>query len=302
MYALGEWPFLFVVTIWKFRQAKQVLYFCELCWVVNLFGWAVLIAEAIAASSGNEPLSDDARLTLGRVFFSFANGPLALSVLLLHNALVFHDPVRTSGFFIHFTPALVSWTFRWNFKGHDGCDEGSNSHWTRCIFAAHRSDDLRAQASGLYAAPIVVYLIWWVPYTIWLLVIGYDLPNRGWGASSFHDNIPAIQSVLRVPPTRPRAQALAYCVGHLLACFAALTLPLLLYNFFAVHTTFLALLLLLAVYNGANYYYYSTGPKLAKAIRQTLQADLAVPGPAKGQEGKVRLTADVDPPPMPDMP
>ena len=73
-----------------------------------------------------------------------------------------------------------------------------------------------------------------------------------------------------------------------------MTLPLLLYNFFAVHTCFLVLLALVAVYNGANYYYYSTGPKLAKAIRKALQADLAVPNSAQGGEGRVPLTADVN--------
>ena len=34
------------------------------------------------------------------------------------NALVFHDLERTAGFFIHFCPALVSWTMRWRF---DAC-------------------------------------------------------------------------------------------------------------------------------------------------------------------------------------
>jgi hypothetical protein len=157
-----------------------------------------------------------------------------------------------------------------------------------------------------------------------LLCIGYDLPKRGWGKSSFGDNIPvgapfepavqpncfpsetwlpssaalqAIEKYLRVPSSRPRRQAFAYCVVHFAACSVALLLSLLLYNFFAVHTVFIILLLLIAVYNGANYYYYSFGKKLAKVLKKALEADPALPGisdpKSKGEIQQAFLTKEV---------
>eukprot|EP00966_Prymnesium_polylepis_P231938 5365736-Prymnesium_polylepis.1 len=108
-YALCEWPFLLGITIWCNKRDTQLLYFAELCWVINFSGWLFLALEAINAIPGAEvwSFSSSVRITMGRIFFAFANGPLALSVVLLNNALVFHDPLRTSSFFIHFTPALV---------------------------------------------------------------------------------------------------------------------------------------------------------------------------------------------------
>jgi len=41
------------------------------------------------------------------------NGPLSWSVLMLGNALIFHDIENTASCFIHFSPSVLSWTMRW---------------------------------------------------------------------------------------------------------------------------------------------------------------------------------------------
>jgi len=50
------------------------------------------------------------RFGLAQALSATANGPLALSVLALSNALVFHDVERWGSIIIHFGPALVSWS------------------------------------------------------------------------------------------------------------------------------------------------------------------------------------------------
>lgn len=47
------------------------------------------------------------------IFWSFANGPFAFSVLLLRNALVLHDLPNMASTFIHLTPSSLAWCMRW---------------------------------------------------------------------------------------------------------------------------------------------------------------------------------------------
>ena len=77
-------------------------------------GWLAVSAEMIHAA-GLLDISVNAatRVTAARAFFVLANGPLAFAVLMNKNRLVFHDPVKTSGFFIHFSPALTTWALTW---------------------------------------------------------------------------------------------------------------------------------------------------------------------------------------------
>lgn len=46
-------------------------------------------------------------------FWSMANGPFAISVILLKNALVLHDLPNLSSAFIHLSPCSLAWTLRW---------------------------------------------------------------------------------------------------------------------------------------------------------------------------------------------
>ena len=50
---------------------------------------------------------------LARGLFALVNGPLAWSILIFRNSLVFHDIDRTTSTFIHLSPAILSWCVRW---------------------------------------------------------------------------------------------------------------------------------------------------------------------------------------------
>jgi len=146
----------------------------------------------------------------------------------------------------------------------------------RCIFAAHNGDAVRDQMRDVYGIPILIYMTWWLFYTVWLCTVGYDLPNRGWGASSFNDMKPVARDVFKVPDSHPRLQAFTYTFLHGVGCAILMTIPILLYNNFVVHTVFLVLLVVGAVYNGANYYHVATGAEIEKALQKELKGDLSV--------------------------
>ena len=128
---------------------------------------------------------------------------------------------------------------------------------------------------NLFHLASALYLVWWLGYAAWVLTIGYDLPRRGWGASSLNDLAPSIAKVYKIPPSKPRLQALAYLFSHALAVNTMLlVLPPLFYHSFGLHTAFLALLALSAVHQGARYYHHVFGKKMARALQQAIEAEL----------------------------
>ena len=180
-------------------------------------------------------------------------------MLALHNAVVFHDVERTASFFIHFSPALISWTVRWRADN------------TPLLGISVTSPPGSATWSQVALVPLLLYGAWWAIYGTWLLAIGYRLPDQGWGRSSFQDAREQISKVYGV--NKPRSQAVCYLVTHACVCCASIVLiPPVLYRSFVLHTVFLAVLLCSAVFRGAKYYEYSFGTKLDKALRQALQA------------------------------
>ena len=114
VYSSCQWPILFYIVYKGFKQRKSLYYFFELCWVINFVGWAAMFYEMLTVTGYVQPfLSDSLRNRLGYGFFVVTNGPLAASIIMNSNTLVLHDVVKTSGVFIHWNPALVSFALRW---------------------------------------------------------------------------------------------------------------------------------------------------------------------------------------------
>ena len=117
LYTAGQFLPLLALLVPRWRAKNNTLYFAELCWAVNLAAWLFCMTEAATLVSGVPLLPMSYRLLACRAFFCLANGPLAGTVLMNHNAIVFHDIERTASFFIHFSPAVVTWTMRWRPEG-----------------------------------------------------------------------------------------------------------------------------------------------------------------------------------------
>ena len=308
LYALLEYPVLLVLIVRDWVRTKQVLYFAEFCWIANTLGFLYLSFEAVHVLGGTgldgSPdtvlwMGPELRLSAAHAFFAIANGPLAMTIFVNRNALVFHDIEKTAGVFIHFTPALVSWTMRWRFaEPKAGCtsqkapdpltflwravlpnpnrDAGTATPSVNSLFAFNEAASATVDTSyDLRYLACSLYLVWWLGYGAWLLTIGYDLPNRGWGKSSFKDVSSAIAKLYGIPQSRPRAQAAAYLLSHGAAVSTMLlVLPPLFYHSFALHTIWITMLALSTVHQGARFYHYSFGKRIAKALKQALDAEL----------------------------
>lgn len=290
-----EFPVILGLVTSQWIKSGRCLYFCEFCWVVNLLGWVYLLGEILpfASSSYTHLLSPAARLGLARSFFATANGPLALSVLALSNALVFHDPERIGSVFIHFGPALTTHSIRWKHAllqatwpgafGAAALEVGVDPAGSAACQALKGGPGARAACAAAermelttFTAPLTMYAAWWVVYGVWLLAIGCVLPERRGWRSSFGDMRPICALVCRrllgVGKDAVRCHAAVYLLIH--ASLVALSLgilPSLLYTSATTHSAFLVVLIVAAVRQGANYYKHAWGTKLAKQVAARLK-------------------------------
>ena len=298
-----ELPIMMFLLIVKWYELKRLLYLAEACWVFNFLGWIYLVAELLHSYDViSHPFSAAARLGLARTSFAVANGPLALSVLALSNAVVFHDIERWGSVYIHFMPALVSWTTRWKraevlaewpgVLGLSAMPDPSGSASVACVeFAGLRNKagiaacmEEEAAEVAFYTGPVRLYFAWWVIYGIWLLAVGCELPERHGWRSSFGDMRPicakACEKVLGSAYGMPRGRgnkairchAVVYLMVHATMVTSAITVvPKLLYGSSTMHTGFLLMLMAAAIRQGAHYYRHAWGAKLAKAVAKALK-------------------------------
>ena len=165
-----------------FYQSKplsNVFYLLDYCWVMNFIGVFALLLLFIVTK---DFISQNIRKYIFLAAFGTACGPLTLAACVLPNAaLVFHDRERMTDFFIHFYPPLLFYVLRWE-------REIVKETWPRVFDldfdvnfwpgGTTTSDDSDSDGNNcILVNTIVLYLLWYIPYSIWQLCIGLDLPR-----------------------------------------------------------------------------------------------------------------------------
>ena len=86
--------------------------------------------------------------------------------------MVFHSAEHIASVFIHIAPMSTAWCLRWH---HEEFREA----WP--LFAnlsrALEADEATATFGDLFWPTFYVYLAWWIPYSLWLICHGIDLPE-----------------------------------------------------------------------------------------------------------------------------
>ena len=134
------------------------------------------------------------------------------------NTLVLHSISKTSGVFIHWNPALVSYALRWTMVLSTSTSLPAFHH-NGGFFA---QNSMARHEEKKFTDPVLLYLAWFVPYGVWLLTTGV---NASGCRSSFLDVQQKMQGIFKLHPSELRSQGFGYLLVHmtlnLAACFAS---------------------------------------------------------------------------------
>lgn len=124
------------------------------------------------------------------------------------------------------------------------------------------------------------YLIWWIPYTVWLLVSGLDHSVQRTGKLTvFRDNLArnSAMSLLLVGKRKASEQdlesrwvGLKYMLVHAFLCLLALLWSYLCYGYYWVHSCFCCVLFVSAAFQGGSKYYKMTTQWYLRAVEKNL--------------------------------
>lgn len=132
---------------------------------------------------------------------------------------------------------------------------GSNPPLTPNLFF-DSDEKCSATFTELYVWPVAVYVVLWAaPYYIFFFIIGKAVLRKGGYFTMFDDMIkkPAIAKVLKYGGEWGKEFKYMCCHGAL--CYLAFLLGPLLWHSFILHTLYLMLVIMVAVYNGATFYF-----------------------------------------------
>ena len=287
--ALFLFPAKFRIMI-KAKPLNQAFYYFDLCWFMNFVG----VGAFILLFTEKGGLSDEFRKQLFYGAYGIACGPLlGATIVLPFVSLVFHHLESMTDVFIHFFPPMLFYILRWEaqevrdaWPDAFGLDYNvvfwpTNGTFTNCVFGNS----------------ILFYLAWFVPYTIWQILIGLDLPrtNRqtklsdGSPAPTVYDTVfhSTMRNGLCVVMgkylwNRPEEASLgqvrtndfemrdfyAYMIAHAIATLASFIFSAYpCYLSKAVHGGFLCLLTCICTYRGAMRYTYYSTKMYSKLIR-----------------------------------
>jgi len=164
-------------NMWHAKPLNEALYYLDFCWIMNFTGLGVAALLVVLN------VSDLARETFFNALLGVSCGVLmGANIALPFVACLFHDVNTMTGLFIHLMPPLVMYTFMWN-------SDDIKAAWPN-IFHLNYLDHIQFfPTSGIFVIPgsgldsvvgcsIYLYLLWWVPYVIFMLHSGIDLPNK----------------------------------------------------------------------------------------------------------------------------
>ena len=287
------------------KPLNEVLYYLDYCWVMNIFGILVCIALFLDALTNNYFLSEDMRQELFLTIYGISCGPLlGATILLPFVAVVFHDYMIMTGLFIHILPPAVMYTLHWYYQD-------IHNAWPKLFQLSYMEDIQFFPDQGILFIPftglgtvagntIAFYFLWFIPYVIWMHLIGLDLPRKNRKSKDGTIVAPMYDTVFHAtvrngltavagkalwgrPASLSKVQMLnddyetrdflAYMAFHaLLACSSVYILAYPCYKNQTVHSIMLIVLTVLCVARGAARYTYYVTQMYSSAVRKDFAA------------------------------
>mmetsp|Transcript_11365 Transcript_11365/g.22214 ORF Transcript_11365/g.22214 Transcript_11365/m.22214 type:complete len:497 (-) Transcript_11365:124-1614(-) len=131
--------FLLSARVYMYGKMNMQYFLYDYCYLTNL----LCVINALVQPNN---------AFFWQINFVAANGPLMWAIVAWRNSLVFHDIDKVTSTFIHFAPALLTYTTRWNLHPSPMCPPGSNSCSLNTMTA--------------FVVPMIVYIAWQAMYLI----------------------------------------------------------------------------------------------------------------------------------------
>ncbi|EFA80194.1 hypothetical protein PPL_07016 [Heterostelium album PN500] len=220
--------FMFVLArLYNYKQKKQHYFLFDFCYYAN-----VLLIFYLYGTN-RSPI-------LFKICFSFCNGPLIFATIAWRNSLVFHSLDKATSVLIHIFPAIVCSALRWNIiPAESHLDKNAiYTTWTDSLFI-----------------PLGFYLAWQTCYLYVMKLRKNTIKERNYITSlSFltnHTGQHLINKVLNILPTK---KIYVFILSQFLYTVLTILPCKFYYNNEYLHLGFIFTMLLVCLWNGANYY------------------------------------------------
>jgi len=176
---------------YRFQKRNWELYLLDWCYVVNYIADSCVILACLRVGLGITTPLVKYNAALIRAGFSMACGPLASSVYIFRNSIVFYDVDHNTSVFLHLAPFILMWCLRFGAgygPGHVNEDfpdmfmvcESNEEYaaadeclqtWSGALWCNACS----APLSSFVVPPALLYVfVWMVPYFMVIFVWGRD--------------------------------------------------------------------------------------------------------------------------------
>ena len=274
------WLFQFIKSLFLMSanafikwKKKTILYMLDLCWMVSIF-YIIFSLISVLGTFGTHTLAITGSRFMWHMIFATANGPTAWSVIVLRNAMVFHNIEKWSSLYIHLSPALVTWAMRWH-------ADSVHKAWPE-VFGSPLDDE--ATFGNIFGAGVAFYLIHASMYVPWLLCYG-----RFHGFNLKKDDYDTVyQSLMKGLPHNLKVKigyveenktalkpCLIYYTIHMLATFVSFAWAYICYESVWVHTAFCVAIFTASAWWGSmtyfkmmTMYYQSRFVKYLKGLKE----------------------------------
>lgn len=227
---------LLLLIRWVYYRTKRWHYYMfDLCYVVQVI---LLLHLWVFPTS----------ITLAKVSFAFAMGPLLWSILAFRNSLVYHSLDKVTSLFLHFFPACVVWANRFH-----PSETLQRAFAEDPAFAAHWESATSWELSVLPMAP---YLVWSLLYGLKIFVISSKKIEQRQYETLFH-YVTSRKGLFSTVVLRfsPRARPLAYLGLHMALTQTVMLLNTLWWSNRSAASMAIMAAFGLASWHGANFYF-----------------------------------------------
>lgn len=232
---------LLMLRYYSYRKSAQHYFMYDYCYFVQ----ALLVAFYFGL-----PRAQTWRQIMFVALFASANGPVLWAMVAWRNALVFHSLDKMTSIFIHIFPPLVTYNARWHSDVVASHRLGVCDHEEDCLALGRRAFTI--------AVPLVIFLVWQSLYLAKVLVISRRKLDRN------PEMITSLRWLTRHSGSAvfrmlnifgERYQNLALAFWQLIFTVVTCLPTALLWRYKWMHEIVLALVGLVVIWNGSNYYF-----------------------------------------------